>query len=312
VCSLPVRIACSFCFGTGRRVLTKPLRKALAREAANAAVQSEAGVFNMGLQSKFLDSTPVEPFGRARRRGDVLEYHIGSSYHFAKASLSRLLQQFDNKVDFVIVTPYHRTKPEKENIKSFEDFPAEYRALVGTMKVGAYELAGHWQEEGGEDAIERSWFFTKGDPNLSSEDFIAAAKALAGKYNQVALIISRQGVTTLETPAGEVWGTLTTAGAVENALLKLMKARSEFGEGKLEGVGFSELKRLKEKGRDSTFYFDNAEPDSGNDWLNKGWSSSGSEGAKTSSVKPGIFVTVPVNNFGKWGFSCIGLNYPDW
>jgi hypothetical protein len=149
-------------------------------------------------------------------------------------------------------------------------------------------------------------------PNLSSEDFIGAAKALAGKYNQVALIISRQGVTTLETPAGEVWGTLTTAGAVENALLKLMKARSEFGEGKLEGVGFSELKRLKEKGRDSTFYFDNAEPDSGNDWLNKGWSSSGSEGAKTSSVKPGIFVTVPVNNFGKWGFSCIGLNYPDW
>jgi hypothetical protein len=36
------------------------------------------------------------------------------------------------------------------------------------------------------------------------------------------------------------------------------------------------------------------------------------EGVKTSSVKPAIFVTVPVNNFGKWAFSTIGLDYPDW
>jgi hypothetical protein len=312
VCSLPVRIACSFCFGTGRRVLTKPLRKALAREAANAAVQSEAGVFNIGLRSKFLEPTPAEPFERVRRSGDLLHYHIGSTYHRAKASLSRLLQQFENKVHFVVITSYRRATPEKENIKTFQEFPREYRALVGTMKIGAYELAGHWQEEGGEDAIERSWFFTKGDPNLSSEDFIGAGQKLAIKYEQDAIIVSRQGVVTLETPAGEVWATLTTAGAIENALLKLMNARSEFAEGKLEGVGFSELKRLKEKKRDSTFYFDNAEPDSGNDWLNEGLSTSGSEGAKTSSVKPGIFVTVPVNNFSKWAFSTIGLNWPDW
>jgi hypothetical protein len=107
-------------------------------------------------------------------------------------------------------------------------------------------------------------------------------------------------------------GTLTTAGAIENAALKLMKGRSEFNEGKRPGVGFSELNRLKEKKRDSTFYFDNAEPDSSNDWLNEGWGSSGAEQAKISSVKPGIFVTVPVNNLAKWGFSTIGLNYPNW
>jgi hypothetical protein len=247
----------------------------------------------MGRPSKTTEFTHVEPFGRARRRGDLLEDHIGSTHHLAKASLSRLLQQFENKVDFVILTSYHTDKPVKENIKTFQDFPREYRALVGTMKIGAYELAGHWQEEGGEDAIERSWFFTKGDPNLSSEDFIGAGQALAQQYNQTALIISRQGVVTLETPEGEVWATLTTAGAVEDALLKLMQAWGEFNEGKRPGVGYS---------------------DQGSDWLSRGWDTAGltPEQAKASSLKPGIFVTVPVNNFGKWGFSTIGLNYPDW
>jgi hypothetical protein len=182
------------------------------------------------------------------------------------------------------------------------------------MKVGAYELAGHWQEQGGEDAIERSWFFTKGDPNRSSDDFIGAGKTLASKYEQDALIVSRQGVTTLETPKGEVWATLTTAGAIENALLKLMQARSEFNEGKGPGMGYSELKRMEDRGRDSTFYFDNApEADQGSDgesdWLDRGWGKAG-EG-KTSSVKPGIFVTAPVNNFSRWAFPTIGLDYPE-
>jgi hypothetical protein len=238
----------------------------------------------MGRPSKTTEFTHVEPFGHARRSGDLLEYHIGSTHHLAKASLSRLLQQFENKVDFVILTSYHTDKPEKENIKSFQGFPREYRGLVGTMKIGAYELAGHWQEQGGEDAIERSWFFTKGDPNLSSEDFIGAGQELAGKYKQDAIIVSRQGVVTLETPEGEVLGTLTTAGAIQNATLKLMQARRGF------------------KGRDSTFVFDDA-PDR---------DPATPEQAKTSSVQPGIFVTVPINNFSKWAFSTIGLNWPDW
>jgi hypothetical protein len=250
----------------------------------------------MGRPSKTTEFTHVEPFGRARRRGDLLEYHIGSTYHRAKASLSRLLQQFESKVDFVILTSYDKDKPEQENIKSFRDFPREYRALVGTMKVGAYELAGHWQEQGG-------------------EDFIGGGRTLAIKYNQDAIIVSRQGVVTLEEPDGNVWATLTSEGAIEDALLKLMKARSEFAEGDLEGVGYSELMRLKKKDRPSTFYFSPpADADQGNDWLSRGWDSAGNlpEGAKTSSVKPGIFVTVPINNFSKWAFSIIGLNWPDW
>jgi hypothetical protein len=251
----------------------------------------------MGRPSKTTPFTHVEPFGRARRTGDRLEYHIGSSYHLAKASLSRLLKQFDNNVDFVILTPYHHTKTEQENAKLFQAFPGEYRALVGTMKVGAYELAGHWQEKGGEDQIERSWFVAKRDPCLSTEAFIGAGQKLASQYEQTAIVVSRQGVVTLETPAGEVWAILTTAESIENATLKLMQATSEFNKGKRPGIGFSELRRMKDGGRDSTFVFDNA-PDA--------------DQGKTSSVKPEIFVTVPVNNFGKWAFSIIGLNWPDW
>jgi hypothetical protein len=67
--------------------------------------------------------------------------------------------------------------------------------------------------------------------NLSSEDFIGAGQALASKYEQTAIIVSRQGVVTLETPAGEVWATLTTAESIENATLKLMKTTSEFNKG---------------------------------------------------------------------------------
>jgi hypothetical protein len=249
----------------------------------------------MGRPSKFTEFTHVEPFGRARRTGDVLEYHIGSMYHLAKASLSRLLQQFESNVDFVILTSYHHTRTEQENAKSFQGFPREYRALVGTMKIGAYELAGHWQEQGGEDAIERSWFVAKRDPNLSSEDFIGAGQALAKKYEQTAIIVSRRGAVTLETPEGEVWATLTTAEAIENAALKLMQASWELNEGKGSAIGYSELKRMKDRGRDSTFVLHTVP-----------------EEAKTSSLKPGIFVTVPVNNFSRWAFSLIGLDYPDW
>jgi hypothetical protein len=253
------------------------------------------GDVNMGRPSKFTEFTPAEPFARIRRTGDLLHCNVAGMHRLAKASLSRLLQQFEKKADFVIITSYHHTRTEQENAKSFQDFPCEYRALVGTMKIGAYKLAGHWQDQGGEDALERSWFVTNQDPNLSTEDFIAAAKTPASKYEQTAIIVSRQGVVTLETPAGEVWATLTTAGAIENVTLKWMQARRGLDEGKGPAIGYSELKRLRDKRCGSTFVLHTVP-----------------EEAKTSSLKPGIFVTVPVNNFSKWAFSTIGLNWPDW
>jgi hypothetical protein len=59
---------------------------------------------------------------------------------------------------------------------------------------------------------------------------------------------------------------------------------------------------MKDKGRDSAFVLDNA-PDRDQATPEQG---------ETSSLKPGIFVTVPVNNFSRWAFSIMGMNYPDW
>jgi hypothetical protein len=135
-------------------------------------------------------------------------------------------------------------------------FPAEYRSLLGTLKVGAFELAGHWQEEGGGDAVERCWSFTKGDPNLSGEAFIVGGQALASKHEQTALVVSRQRVNTLETPEGEVLGTLTNAGAIEKRHAEDDEGAAEFKEGERLGTGYSGLNRMKDRVRNGTFVFD--------------------------------------------------------
>jgi hypothetical protein len=242
---------------------------------------------------------------------DLLHFRVAGLIRLAKAGLSRLLQQFQNKVDFVILTCYRPENTEQENSKAFQKFPAEYRGLVGTNKVGAFELVGHWQNRGGEEELERSWFFTNGDPDLSGENFIAAALAIAAKYDQFALIISRQGVTTLESKTGEVLNTLTTAGAIENATLKLTKARDEFQEGKRPGWGCSELKRMKDLGRDSKFVFDTV-PDDARDADHGIDQGIAKEGSDAYLIQPRVFVGVPQNVMAKQGFSILGMNYPNW
>jgi hypothetical protein len=158
----------------------------------------------VGRPSKFPNPLPEIVFESVYRTGDLLHFRVGGTPCIAKASLSRLLQQFQKNVDFIIITSYQKEKTEQENIKTFQDFPREYRGLVGTMKIGAFELVGHWQKAAGEDALERSWFFTNGDPNLSTEDFTVAALAMADQYEHDTIIISRQGVITVETPEGVV------------------------------------------------------------------------------------------------------------
>jgi hypothetical protein len=262
----------------------------------------------MSRPSKFPNPLPEIVFESVYRTGDLLHFRIGGMPRIAKASLSRLLQQFQKNVDFIIITSYQKRKTEQENIKTFQDFPREYRGLVGTMKIGAFELVGHWQKKGYDDTLERSWFFTNGDPNLSTEDFTVAAQALASQYEQQALIVSRQGVITLETPEGVLWETMNTAGAIEQVMEKLMKARAEFDEGKRPAHGWTELQRLKGKGRDSAFFLDQV-PDA--DQATPEEVSKEEEG-KTSSLKPCIFVGVPGSQMGQRAFSIIGMDYPDW
>ena len=100
--------------------------------------------------------------------------------------------------------------------------------------------------------------------------------------------------------------TLTTAGAIENATLKLTKASEEFREGKREGWGYSELKRMKDRGRDSKFVFD-AVPDAPD--ADQGIAK---EGSNAYLIQPRIFVGVPGSPTGKRVFSILGMDYPKW
>jgi hypothetical protein len=248
---------------------------------------------------------PPERFQDVRRNGDLLRFHVAGTPLLAKASLSRLFQEFQNEVDFVILTSYRPNIPERQATNTFDKFPAEYRSLVGTKKIRTYQLVGHWQEQGAEEELERSWFVINVDPNLSGEDFIAAAQALAAQYEQTALIVSRQGVTTLETPEGRVFNTLTTAGAIENATLKLRKARDEFEKGEREDDGYSELKRTEDRGREGQFMLD-AVPDAPAD------QGTAKEGSNAYLFQPCVFVIVPGSNSARWVFSILGINYPHW
>jgi hypothetical protein len=101
---------------------------------------------------------------------------------------------------------------------------------------------------------------------------------------------------------------MTTTGAIENAMQKLMKARAEFDEGKRPAHGWTELKRLKDRRRDSPIFLDHV-PDP--DQATPEEVSSEEEG-KTSSLKPCIFVGVPASHAGRRVFSIIGMDYPDW
>lgn len=265
----------------------------------------------MAFKSKYLNPQLPEKFEGVERSGDRLKYRVGSLTRIAKASLSRLLTQFQKNVDFCIITPVHYTKSAKENMEAFRQFPALFRSLAGTAKVGAYELVGHWLERNdkGEevDQTEPSWFIVNGDPNLSSDQFYQTAKILADRYSQTAFIIRKDGKTTLETPSGEVWATFSTDGAIENAWEKMLKQKAEFQKGERPGVGYSELKRLKDKGRGSPVVLDNAPEEA-----EPTTEAEIPEVVKTSSQKPRIFVCIPGSLSDRRTLTEQGISYPDW
>jgi hypothetical protein len=106
-------------------------------------------------------------------------------------------------------------------------------------------------------------------------------------------------------PEGEVLATLTTAGSIESPLLQLMKARGEFQVEKPPAMGYAELKRMKDKDRDSTLILDNL-PDRDQDSADE----VPKEEAKTVSFEPCIFERVPQNLMDRQVFSILGMNHP--
>jgi len=217
--------------------------------------------------------------------------------------------------------------------------PRKLRTLLGTAEVGAFELFGHWSERKGPkdtegnnqgsvvETTERSWFFVNGDPEtVSPQDLHAAAVRLGSEYKQTAFIIRLNGVTTLETPQGDVWNTLTTDNGIEKAFEGMMKAKYEFENKvpesdtdpslKRQGWGYSEITRLKNKhdkdgvptrGDASKFFMDDAPAKESEP---AGEETEKKEEPKTASFQS--FVSVPGSMGDLKYFAHLGMNHPGW
>ena len=146
--------------------------------------------------------------------------HIGSSHMddygrdsanvnlITEAGLSRLLQRVDDeKNDFVMITAYRAEYTKSENVKRNRIMRGEWNKV----KLGPYQLVGHWREcsiEGTPydqcpedklvDAIERSYLVVRTD-EVSAEKFWELANKLAKDNKQDAIVVRVEEYTGDET-----------------------------------------------------------------------------------------------------------------
>ena len=176
------------------------------------------------------------------------------------AGLSRVLQKLDSGIDFMFITAFRGSRTVKQNISKNNELIKFVRNEIG-KKIGAYKIVGHWKEcseplDDGEkisdckgkinNALEETWLFTKPE-NLSSDDFNNLGQKVAKKYDQDAYVIRSNNVLTLTGKDGSVW---------EN-LGKATKDSLTSGFQKIVGLqGYSELKKLRNKGRNNNIVFE--------------------------------------------------------
>ena len=125
-----------------------------------------------------------------------------------EAGLARLLQRVDTeKNDFVMITAYRAEYSKAENIKRNRNMRSEWNKV----KLGPYQLVGHWREcsiEGTPydacpedklvDAIERSYLVVRTD-EVSSKDFWELANKLGKEHKQDAIVVRVEEYTGDET-----------------------------------------------------------------------------------------------------------------
>lgn len=226
------------------------------------------------MNSKLLQKGPVAEVVRLAtgglrvniKRPEYATFRLASG-----ANLSRVLRRIGSEVDFLMITSFRagdedqnkvwtpRTKSQNERL--FTRLPGELRSLLGSKRVGAYWLVAHWTTctvplngaplsectaLGGHiaDSLEYSWLFTRDDPKVSGEAWLEAAKTLAKRYDQDSFVIRLDGETTLRGSTGDVWKTLSTDQAVEEAWKNLTEIRE-----KEPYYGYSELRKVRERGR---------------------------------------------------------------
>lgn len=176
------------------------------------------------------------------------------------AGLSRVLQKLESNEGFIFITAFRGSESTKNNIKKNNDLIKSLRSEIGT-KVGAYKIVGHWKEcseplKDNEDiskckgtitnALEETWLIIKPE-SVSSDDFDKVAQKIAKKYNQDAYVIRKNGKLTLNGKDGSVWEDLGKAN----------KESLSSGFSKISNIqGYSELKKLRNKGRTQNIVFE--------------------------------------------------------
>lgn len=129
----------------------------------------------------------------------------------SEAGLSRLLSKYDNgKGTFTIISAYRYEEEGKVLTKRDKIIlNRKLRADLNSMKMGVYQLVGHWREcsdpdiEYDEcpknmliDVIERSYFVPK-NKSLTDDEFESIILKLTKKYKQDASLLYRDGISYL-------------------------------------------------------------------------------------------------------------------
>lgn len=178
----------------------------------------------------------------------------------AGSNLQRVISQAKDK-DFIIITASRAKFSRSENAKRNNELLKSLRIALGT-KIGAYKIVGHWKEaaeplEPGQtfddytgpitNALEDSWLIVKPD-DISIEDLDNQAQILAKKYDQDAYVFKSDNSIFLKGKDGDVWNNLgsVSTDSVSRGFEKILNTQ-----------GYSELKKLRDKGRIQNIVFEN-------------------------------------------------------
>lgn len=120
----------------------------------------------------------------------------------SESGLSRVLNKIDDSDSFVIITAYRDEYDKKDNINRNRKMRSEFNNL----KMGVYQVVGHWQECSDQnieykdcpknkltDVIERSYISVK-PTNMEQKEFEILIKSLLQKFDQDAGIIKKDGM----------------------------------------------------------------------------------------------------------------------
>lgn len=250
---------------------------------------------------------------RVSQAGLHLEATLGGSPHSviaAGAGLSRVLRAIESDSDFVIITPFRGVNSFSQNVSAFKALPKRVRQVLDEPKIGGYWLIGHWTEcsidlqegqtsdqcvaLGGklQHSLEYSWLFVRPE-YVSQAEWQAAFSKIAKEYKQDAFVSRVNGKTSVVAGSdGSVWESLSTVGAIEGTLEKLAWLRANRA-----GYGYTELKKLREKGRIQPIVFE----------VKSAAKESFAEDIKASSYSFSLYQAVPASSSQSQAFIYEGI-----